>query len=894
MKHLFTFIFSIMVLTVGAQTPSENPKGYIHASIYDSKTNEPIPYATINLLNAKDSTSIKSIASDAKGLFRIEAPIGDHILKISFIGYKSELRNIEITTKMRDIDLGKILLEEDAVMLNDAVVEAKAPDIVVKGDTIEYNATAYTSEENAMLQDLIQNIPGIEIDSDGNISANGKPVQKILVDGKEFFGNDIAMALANLPANMIKKLQLFKEESETAKVTGFKDKNPEQVLNLIVKDELKQSIFGDIKLGYGSDDKYANKALVNYMQNDNQYSFVGNINNVNTNEEYMIDNGIDKNKNAGINIYTQSSKKFKIGANIRYEDNDNYTVSKTNTQTFLSTGDRYSRQESGNNSRRESFNTGMNLSWEPDSMTTIFARSYMNFNNTRNDMNSYNLSYVADRDTTSGYSSNINKGNGYSLNNALTIGRKLNSKGRTLSLTLNHASRKDNTKGTNYSETVYSDSTPDKIIDQRLKTDSKTNNYSISISYVEPLGKDHSIQLSYTYNNSHAKRIRDTRKKDDAGDYSIIDSAYTRNTVNDYINQNISLNLQANKEKYNYTIGISIDPSYSKSNVTLGDSIIENVKQNVVNFSPNLHFTYMPNSHTNIDFDYTGSTTQASINQLSADTTIVNALSKYYGNPNLKPSYNNYFNIFYNKSDYEANRFMMITANFNYIFNNIVSYTNIDELGNTLNTYRNVDGNMSSNLGFMYNTPLKNKKFTVNTNSNVGYNKNIGFTNGEKAITNNIILSEQLALKFKSKILETNLQINILQSITKNNLTEMQNRSTGNYTFKNWTVLKLPYDFSIQSSIQYTYYSGYEDDFKNTELLWNASITKQFLKNKKGSLRAQMFDILNDRNNLSRYVSGNYISDSSTNSINRYFLLSFSYRFNIFKGKQGEDIEEIF
>lgn len=893
MKYLFIFFLTFTVLAAEAQTSdTAGKKGSVDASVYDNETKEAIPYATIRLLQANDSTFVKGTTTDANGFFKIEAPLGIYSIEISFIGYRTYNEKIEISSKDPNIKLNKIYLNENTVMLNDAVVEAKVPDIVVKGDTIEYNATAYTSQESDMLQDIIKNIPGIEIDSNGNITANGKPVQKILVDGKEFFGNDIAMALANLPANMIKKLQLFKEESETAKITGFKDKNPAQVLNLVVKEELKQSTFGDARLGYGSDSKYSNRVLVNHMRNDNQYSIVGNMNNVNANEEYMADNGIEKNKSIGGNMYTQSSPKFKIGANARYNKNDNYLETNTNTQTFLSTGDRLSKQGSQSNTGRENFSTGLNLSWEPDSMTMIFARSFISFNKTISDMSTSSLSYVANKDTTSGYSSTFNKGDGYNLNNLITIGRKLNSKGRTVSLTLGNTIRKDNAKGTNYSETKYNDGTADKIIDQQLKTDNMNNNYNFSLSYVEPLGKGYSIQLMYSYNNSHSKRIRDTRKKDNDGNYTVIDSAYARNTINDYITQNINLNFQANKEKYSYTIGFSLDPSTSKSNITLGDSIIENVKQKVVNYSPNIHFTYTPNSNTNVDFDYSGSTSQPTISQLSADTTIVNALTKYYGNPNLKPSYSNNFSVYYYKSDYETNRFMMIMGGFNFTINNIVNYTNIDDKGNTINTYRNVDGNMGANMGFMYNTPLRNKKFTISTNSNANYYRNIGFTNGEKAITNNIVLSEQVSLKFKNKIIETELEANISESITKNNLTEMQNKTTGRYGLKNKTVLKLPFDFSIQNNIEYTYYDGYEQDFKNTELLWNASITKLFLKKKVGTLKAQIFDILNDRNTLSRYVSGNYVSDSRNNTINRYFLLSFSYRFNLNKGSKDNAMEE--
>ncbi|MBN9301576.1 MULTISPECIES: TonB-dependent receptor domain-containing protein [Dysgonomonas] len=897
MRYLYLLLFIFTTLSTVAQTVEGNSSGYVQGSVYDSITKDPIPFVTVRLLNEADSSYIKGVATNEKGNFKLSVTTGKYILEASFLGYKRFLQNFNISTQNPGYSFGNIYLVENTIQLKDAIVEAKVPDILVKGDTIEYNATSYTSQESDMLQDIIKNMPGVEIDAQGNISANGKPVKKILVDGKEFFGNDIPMALANLPANMIKKLQLYKEESEAAKVTGFKDKDPDQVLNLVVKEELKQSIFGEVKAGYGSDDRYANKAITNYMRNDNQVSLVGEMSNTNDNGYPMgMDNGIEKNKNLGANIYLQPSEKIRVGGSIRYANNDNLMETKTNTQTFLSSGDRFSKQDASYRSKRENANLGMNLQWKPDSLTTIFARSYISLNNTKNIQSSTNLSYVAEKDTTSGYSNSQSKGDGYNINNFVTIGRKLNDKGRTVSFTFNNSIRKDNSKGTNYSQTTYSEGKEDKIIDQQNKTDNNTSNYTLSLSYVEPLGKDHRLQFAYSYGVNNSERMRDVRKKDGAGNYTVLDTAYARNTENRYVNQNISLNFQTTKEKYNYTIGLSIDPSYSRSKVSIADSIIENLKQNVINFSPTLNFSYQPNDHTNLDISYSGSTSQPGITQLSADTVIVSALSKYYGNPNLKPSYSNNFNVYYRKSDYASNRYMMLSGGFNYTFNNIVDYTLIDDLGNSKNTYRNVSGNMGANINFIFNTPLRNKKFTIDNSTYANYYKNIGYTNGEEAKTHNIVLSEKVSGKFKVDKLETRLELGMTYNITKNNLSNVQDRNTSNYNIQHSVLWKLPYDFSIQNFLNMTYYAGYGNDFKKKEILWNASVSKLFLKKKRGTLKVEFYDILNDRNNLSRYVSSNYMSDSRTNSINRYFMFSFSYKFNIIKskGKSNDgDIDEL-
>lgn len=864
-------------------------QGKVNGAVRDSLKNEAVEFASVRLLNLSDSSFVKGVVSNVEGRFSMDSNYGGFLLEISFMGYVSHYETLNLSKNNPKIDLGDILLKEDALVLDEAVVTAKIPDILVKGDTIEYNADAYISEENALLQDVLKRIPGIELDGNGGLKANGKPITKILVDGKEFFGNDIEMALKNLPANMIKKLQLFKEQSETSKITGFKDGKEEQVLNLTVKEEYKKSLFGDVKIGGGNNGRYANRAMVNYMSGENQLSAVGNIDNTNgdldfSGQSYMALSGLDKNQNGGVSFYTQKSPKFKIGGNARYSDNSNLFESENNTETFLSGRNRFSTQSSSSTNGRKSLNIGSNIEWQPDSLTTIYFRVSGNYNENRDIRHSENKSYVSGKDTTQGWSDYRTKGDGRSVNSSLVIGRKLNDKGRNLSLSLSGSFRKEASDGNNYSFTSYSSDIEDKIIDQRLNTDNKTTNWSMSLSYVEPISEKNSLMMSYSVRQNRYNRDKNTYKQDLAGNYAVIDSAYTRTSTNYYLNQNFNLSFQSIHDKFEYTVGINVDPSYSRSTVNLKDSTIDYLSQRVVNFSPSFRFTYKPKESTSINLDYYGSTSQPSLNQLSADTTIISALSKSYGNPNLKPSYNNNLNIYYQKSDFESGRFLQITGSVNSTFDQIVDFSTIDSLGNSETTYRNVNGNFGANLGFTFNTPLKNKKFTFDTNTYGSYYRNIGFLNGDKNITNNFSISEYTSLSFRSEIFETRLQLNYTFSSTKNNLPNQDDMNVSTFGGVNTFSLKLPYDFKVSNSLSYSYNSGYSSDFKKTEILWNASISKQFLKQKKGTVKVDFYDILKDRNSVTRMVSGNYVSDMRTNMISRYFLVSFIYRFNTSKG----------
>ncbi|SHF64921.1 outer membrane beta-barrel protein [Dysgonomonas macrotermitis] len=879
----FYCIFLLFCLCIGSY--AQTVTGTLHSSL----KNEPVSYASIRLLSANDSTYVMGALTRDEGEFTLHPKRGSYILDISSLGYDRSTFSLEVSDKS-DIDLGIILLKEAENVLGEAVVTASVPDIIVKGDTIEYNADAYRVGEDALLQDLVRRMPGIEVSSDGKLMANGKIISKILIDGKEFFDNDIDLALRNLPASMVNKLQLFKDQSEMSKLTGFKDSNAEQVLNLTVKEGMKKSVFGNARVGYGTDDRYSNKVNANYMEDDNQFALIGNMNNVTDNFEYSgvssQYDGITKERNLSTNINIQRNDKISVGGNIRYEDNDNLFKMDSDTETFIEDGNRMSTQSSSSNNRKRNLIYSMHSKWTPDSLTTVYTRMSINTGTSTDIRRGESLSYIENQnDTTSGWSDYVTKGNTYSLNGSLVIGRKLNSKGRNISLSLTGAFRGSKDNGTNYSTTEYQSLNSTKIIDQELSIRGSGNNWGILLSYVEPLSKHHSLLLSYNYRQDYSGRDRLTYRKDGEGEYTIIDKDYTRNTLSRYNTQRFNVGFQGVHEKYEYSLGFSVDPTYSKNRSAVGDSLIEKQSQNVVNYSPTLKFTYRPSSNATFDFDYYGSTEHPTLRQLSKDTIIIDALSRTYGNPDLKPSFDNNVSMYYQISNYEKGAFFMITASGNYIVNKIVDYTIIDPQGNTESSYRNVKGNWGMNGGIMFNTPLRNKKITVDNSSFAYFVRNIGYSNGAKNITYNLTLSESFSINYKSENFNQRLQANVAFNITRNNLSKEGDLGTSNLGIKSSSMIKFPWDITLQNDISYTYNHGYSAAFKNSELLWNLAVSKQFMKKKAATVKLQCYDLLGDRNNLVRVVSGNYISDTKTNMIGRYVLFSFNYRFNFLNGK---------
>lgn len=890
MKYFFLLLLSILSLCANAQTKENAIKKSIQGTVFDSTSKEPVSFASVRLLTQTDSTYVQGITTDEKGKFKITVTkSGKYILDISFIGYKSFLQNINTNDEKTSYDLEDIYLEEKTIELGAAVVEAKVPDVRVKGDTIEYNAGAYKTEEHELLQDLIKKIPGIEIDNDGNIKANGKPIQKILVDGKEFFGNDMVFALNNLPANMIKSLQLFKEQSEDAKATGVKDQDPPQVLNLTVKEEFKKSIFGNAKAGYGSDDRYQGNFNANRIYGENQYSILGNAGNVNGDGRGMyLGGGENTNKSTGVNMNINPSKKIEINGSIDYSYSKN--LSENRSESYTSLLDRYTQGNSTYTNRGNNADGRFSMNWKPDSLTTIFIRTGFGINDSSRESYSSDSSHTAQQNPTIGFSSSSGTDKGVNMNNSLMVTRKLGSKGRSVRLSLNNSIRDNDSDGKNYSKTIYPDATPDRVIDNISTADNKSTGYGITLGYVEPLGKGKLLQLEYSFRSNNSKRDNDARRKDDMGNYTIIDSTYTRFSEMQYKVHNINLRYQLTKEKFNYSIGFNIDPTHSDNKVTLGDSVIEHITQNTVNFSPSINLNYRPDDATNWSFNYSGNTRQPDSRQLSGDTIIHNSLSKSVGNPDLRTSYNNRVSAYFMKSNFETGRYFNLSFNFDYTFNDIVDYTITDERGNQFNTYRNVDGNMNAYIYASYNTPLKNKKFQISFDPNIYYNKRIGFTNEEKSVIQSLSMTPSIYFRFNSDKVETSLRTNVSQNISFNNLSETKRSSNTRYGIYQGTKVKLPYDFSIRNDISWTLLSGYGEGSKNSEFLWNASVEKLVLK-KKGTVQLQLVDILNDRNTEMRIINGNDYSYSSSNYVARYFLVSFSYRFHIKKGSSNNNEE---
>lgn len=909
-RYLLGLCLMLISLSAFAQQGGVEVTG----TVVEEGNQQPIEQATVRLLSVKDSALVRGVASSRNGGFTLKnVKSGSYLLHITFVGFDPLYQPLRITGKANPVNVGKLELSDGAIQLGEAVVIAKAAEVVVRNDTVEYNADSYKVTEGSVLEDLLKKMPGVEISSDGKVTVNGKEIKKVMIDGKEFFSDDPKVASKNLPAKMIDKVQVLDKKSDMARMTGFDDGEEETVINLTVKPGMKQGWFGNAYAGYGSKDRYEGNAMVNRFINNDQITIMGGLNN--TNNMGFSDlastmfqgmggggrrgggagNGIISSGNGGFNFSKEFNPKMTLGGNLRYSQSENDARSKSSKQNIL-TGDSVSFDDKqvASNTRSNNVGADFRMEWKPDTMTNIIFQPSFGYSNSRDAETSKFHTINGTMDTVNiGRSEYYSEGEGYNANARLEFSRKLNNQGRVLSASLSGGMNDSYNKGSNFSSTDYfqlATGDANETIDQRFRYDNNSFNYRAYISWVEPIGHNNFIQATYSFSQNKQESLKNSYTKDETGDYNTLDTAYSKSYRNNFINQRASLSFKSQRAKFNYTIGLNLDPSYTNSENFVGDSVLSAWSRNVINVSPMAQFNYMFDKRTNLRVMYNGRTSQPSISQLQPIADISDPQNTVIGNPDLSPRYTNNLFLRFQKFVPEKQRAFMVMLNASYVMNDIVSKSIYDAAsGKKQTTYANVNGNYNGNARIMLNTPLRNKKFTINTMTMASFANSNGFINAEKNTNKDITLSERAGIDFRSDIIDLGVNGNVRYNGTTNSLQAQKDLFTFNYGVGGTTTVYLPLDFKLESDITWSTNSGYADGYQQKEVLWNAAASKNLLKNNQGTIRFKIYDILQQRSNISRSVTANYIQDTEYNTLSSYFMVHFIYRFSIFAGGASMD-----
>ncbi|MBP1618745.1 MAG: TonB-dependent receptor protein [Bacteroidetes bacterium] len=892
MKKLSIFVILILTgLSLFAQATFN-----IRGKVLDKKNKTAIGQASIRVMNAKDSSFVTGESSNGNGVFSLTTKSGNYIVSVSFLGYTTVYKNVSPSSP----SVGEIYLSEDSHLLKEAVVTGKAIEVAVKGDTVEYNADAYKTQPSAVVEDLVKKIPGAEVATDGTITINGKTIKKILVDGKEFFSDDPKVASKNLPASMVQKLQVLDRKSDMAQMTGFDDGNEETVINLQVRPGMKEGLFGNAYAGAGSKERYEGNAMVNYMKNTNQYTFLGGMNNTNNagftdfastafgnnrpprGITFGSNNGITISKNGGFNFSSELTNKLTLGGNIRYGNTDNDVVSNSYTQTFNTAGDQYTTSKASGTNKSQNLGGNIKMDWKADSITRVIFTPSFKYNTNDNYQTSKYFTTESNLTDSINYGSMLYNadGHGIELAGQLDLSRKLTSSGRTISTTLKSGTSNLDSDGDNNSEIYYlTGSNEDVISKLTFKQKDKSNNWSGFLSYVEPLGNNNFMQLTYQYANTHSESDKTTK----VADTDSIADDYTRNLKTDFQTHNVSLNYKMVRKSYNLTVGVGLEPSDLQVDLTRLHAIDnQSVSNKVVNFSPNAQFNYLWSKSKNLRLDYRGIATQPSSTQLTDG--LPSGTSQTFGNTALKPSYEHRINLRMQNFNPQQGSAIMLFSRFSYLLRDFADSITLYSSGKKNTSYANVNGNLNGNARLIYNKPIFNKSLSLSSMSYLSYARSKSFINTESNISKTTNLQENLGLSYRSNLFDFSVRGNISYQNINNSLSGQTNQETFQYGGYASSTVYLPKNFSFDSDIDYTTNSGYSSEFKQNQWLWNASFSKQLFKDKSGTIRVKVYDILNQRNNIARTSSSTYIQDTFSNGISRYVILHFVYKFQMFKG----------
>lgn len=940
MKRLATW--TLLLWAVALTAFSQNKTVDITGRVMESDSQLPAIAASVQLLSLPDSTQVTGMATTSEGYYRLQAKPGKYVLRFSYIGYTTQ--DIPVQVSSTPVRMKEVTLQTDAVLLKEAVVTAQAPQVQVVEDTIQFNSSAYRTPQGAVLQDLVEKLPGAEVDESGNVKINGKDISKVMVNGEEFFGGDVSTALKNLPVEMIDKLKTYDKKSDLARITGIDDGEEETVLDLTVKKEMNTGWFGNVDGAIGTKDRYSARGMINYFRGSTQVSLIGSMNNVNDQgfsgggggPRWNRNNGLTTKKWVGMNFFTKNDK-IELGGSARYNYTGNDVNSIGSTEDFLTSGNSFSNSNSQARNNSKDFHADFRMEWKPDTMTNIIFRPNVSFSKTDNLSNSESGTFNSDPyslvDEPNDYlnlekimmddpledirvnainSGTLTDGKDLSVNGTLQVNRKLNSTGRNLTFRGRFSYGDNVNKQYTESETHYFQllnylQTGDSILirNQYIHTPTKDFNYRAQLTYSEPIAKNTFLQFSYQFQYMYSESDRRTYDLYNNGLYNWgigapLPDNYESSEVDSlgryaeyrYYNHDASVALRFIREKWQLSAGMSFQPQHTVLSYKRGDYMVDTAR-NVFNFAPNIDFRYRFSKVSQLRFFYRGRSSQPSMENLLPITDNSNPQNIRVGNPGLKPSFSHNLRLFYNTYDAKKQRGIFSHASFQATQNSISNSRVYNEAtGGWTTTPKNINGNWNLFGMFGFNTALKDKRFNISTFTNVMYQNNVGYLTDtqtrveQKNTTTNLNLNERLRASFRNDWLEVGLNGTVGYTIERDRLTPSNNQKPYTFSYGGFTNITAPWNMSLSTNLSNQSRRGYRDNSMNrNELIWNAQISQTFLKGD-ATLSLEFYDILHQQSNITRSLTSSGRSVYEYNGVNSYCMLRFIYRLNIFGGKK--------
>ena len=921
MKKLCSIcLFLCCVNLIFAQNPS---KITIQGGVQDTLGAE-LPFATVMLLNPKDSALLNFSQSNDKGIFTFKNVKNvAYLLKISYVGYLPYQQLLDPSvSEVHDLKSVKIkpITQE---LLEVVIRTAKAP-LSIRGDTIEYNASSFKVPPGSTVEDLLRRLPGIDVDADGNIKAQGKDIKKLYVDGKIFFSDDPKAATKNLDANIISKVQVFTEKSEQAKLTGVDDGKKDKAMNLELKEEFKKGAFGKITAAIGTSERWAGRGNYNRFNKKEQFSVIGFANNINQtgvnwddygefkgqsafnndngdfgfsggggfryysfNDESPTNNfdgrGFTKNGGAGLN-YNFDTKKTKFNSSYFYNQTQLNLDQISRRETFQKDSSFTNLDTLGKTDFRSNHAIGTRLEHEFDSTNALIVKGNLRFS--QNDARNLENQFFSRSNNPTTNSLNLDNRNNlaaYRLTSAAIFRHRFKKKGRTFAVSSGYNnSLSDGTESLLSVSRFFEATTFTQQIRQFNRNENTTQQLKSSVLFTEPLSKKWYWESFYNINNTknEVRRQVQNPEQNDARVDSL--SRFFDNTV--FYNR-LGSSLRYSHEGVNVTAGLAVQQLKLGGSYAIDRNLpllVTPINPSFTNWTPNISAEVELPNHKHLGFQYNYAVKEPQLSDLQPVPNANNPAFRTDGNPLLTPERSHNVEVSMNYWNPASFANMNVSVEYEKLDNQIVYSQTIENISNvgirTTTRPENVSGGQRASSWLWVNFPVIKTKLNLNTNASFNFSQTPSFINAIRNETNSIGGNVSLGLNYtpNQKLilsLRGNVRLtNIEYSIQKEQNQKIQNQSI-DASIK-WQIMKKAF---VESNFNYAAFQNERFGFDQKIPIWNLSVRHLFAKNNKLEARLAAFDLLNRTVNITQNGSQNYVIQTTAQTLARYFMLSLTY-----------------
>ncbi|GAA4308545.1 TonB-dependent receptor [Compostibacter hankyongensis] len=888
----------------------------VRGVLRDSVSREPLPLATVYAKKVRDSSLVSYTLTNDQGAFLLEGIPRDTPVQLTlfYTGYRSHRQRLE--DGAQQLNLGTIYLSMSSTALDEVTVTGERPPIAIRGDTLEFNAAAFKTRPNSVIEDLLKKLPGVDVDADGNITAEGKPVSRILVDGKAFFGNDPRVASKNLPVEIVDKVQVTDTKTREEELSGAPASGDTKTLNITLKKGKDQGFFGRAYADYGTDRYYDASAMLNYFKGKQRISILGAVNNINDigfsidevvdmlgggggvrtvmvsrNGAFGInglnfgnnEEGIKKTTTAGINYNNDFGKHFSLNGSYFYGGLSLENDTKTARQNLLPDSLSYYNTEKQERSNNINHRMAATLTYK-DSLWNVYYAPNISFSNKQGVSNSHSVSLGEKQQPVNESDSRYvtdQQDNTFSQN--LNIFRTFKRKGQMLSLSA-YSNIKTSRAGdyNSYRNSFYDDATPDDSVNQYIDNNVSSNDYNAGLRYTQPLTDK--LRATFAYNLEGRYGLTDKKTFDleaATGKHTQLDSAYTnkfRSNVNvqtprlgtAYQDEKWQLDAAADfnfigLHHYSYTHDLSID-------------------QRQFFISPYVNLARKI-KNGRLSLRYLAQVQQPDIAQLLPVADNTNPLYIIKGNPDLKPSIYRNLSLDFNNFDFKSGNNVYGNVTYSDIKNAITDVTTFDEQLRQVTTYTNVAGNyqIRGYGGIGRDKKKENSHWRVNLNLMMNYNHTHAFVNEAPYVSNRLMLAPRLSYTYGYKELyEITPSYRFRYESSQYSLGSMDSRHNIMHEAGFSGSLYWPTRLSWESDLNYTYNSDVAPGFRKGYWLWNVGVGVDLFKKRQATLKFTVYDLLNQNTSVRREITDTYIEDRETIVLHRYFMLKLIYNLRKF------------